>query len=107
MISSYEKFSNAIIKNDINIAEEIFANSDVRCELIAYSTRYSSQEDILKSVSLFKSLGLKNNALKICSNCSETNCSVKESILGKSNIISLSSSQNIKINKLRNTRDER
>ena len=91
MLSSYEKFSTAIIENDIKKAENIFAYSDERCNLIAYCIQFTSQKDIVQIFKLFESTGLKNQAISICENCTKSNCTHKANILQQRTVYRYSS----------------
>ncbi len=77
ILSSYEKFSNAIQDNESLKAEEIFAFSDIRCELISYGMKFNKTINILNIIQAFSSKGLREQALTICNNCSQKKCKIK------------------------------
>ena len=80
ILTTYEMFSNAIKNNAISDAEAIFASSDVRCELISKSFISNDKNTVEQMLSLFKSKGLREQALNICSTCTHINCSLKHNL---------------------------
>ena len=80
ILTTYEMFSNAIKNKAIRDAETIFASSDVRCELISKSMINNDKNTVEQMLSLFRSKGLREQALSICSNCTHANCSLKQNL---------------------------
>lgn len=105
ILSTYDNFRNAIKWNEVKNAENIFASSDIRCSLISYSLEYCERDTVVSIVKSFTSKGLKEQALKICNNCSIQNCKIKQEMLEEQNITYYTSERNRLFNKKHRAND--
>ena len=98
ILSSYNKFCNAIEQNEIKSAETIFASSDIRCKLISHSLENCTKDSVISVIESFVSRGLKEQALNICDTCSVQDCKFKSKLLTTKSIIHRTSYENKLLN---------
>lgn len=70
LVSTQDRFYNAINQSKIEDAETIFAYSDVRHSLILQSVNNCERSSIVLTLESFSSSGLRKQALMIWEECS-------------------------------------
>lgn len=99
IFSTYNNFCNAINNNEVNMAENIFAYSDVRHSLINYCIENCAKDTVISTIEAFTSKGLKEQALNICNTCSIQDCKIKQTMLENKNVVHYIDEENQLLNK--------
>jgi len=67
--STYDNFYSAINQSKVEVAENIFAYSDIRYSLISQSVNNCDRNSIVSTIESFSSSGLRMQALSIWEEC--------------------------------------